>query len=100
MIRRSLGVALWSLVGLLACFLGALNALVGTQAGRTLLAREGVPVEDEEVPAEAAHLRLDDGQDGVHRDGRVDHASPASRARRCKMPCPARFRSAKCAARC
>src|SRR2546427_647060 len=37
--RRSLGVALWSLVGLLACFLGALNALVGTQAGRTLLAR-------------------------------------------------------------
>ena len=39
MIRRSLGVALWSLVGLLACFLGALNALVGTQAGRTLLAR-------------------------------------------------------------
>src|SRR5712692_4333887 len=39
MIRRSLGVALWSLVGLLACFLGALNALVGTEAGRTLLAR-------------------------------------------------------------
>src|SRR6266704_1516991 len=37
--RRSLGVALWSLVGLLACFLGALNALVGTEAGRTLLAR-------------------------------------------------------------
>jgi translocation and assembly module TamB len=37
--RRSLGVALWSLVGLLACFLGALNALVGTHAGRTLLAR-------------------------------------------------------------
>jgi len=39
MIRRSLGVALWTLVGLLACFLGALNALVGTRAGRTLLAR-------------------------------------------------------------
>src|ERR1043165_2047440 len=39
MIRRSLGVALWSLVGLLACFLGALNALAGTHAGRTLLAR-------------------------------------------------------------
>src|SRR5712664_4181340 len=37
--RRSLGVALWSLAGLLACFLGALNALVGTHAGRTLLAR-------------------------------------------------------------
>src|SRR2546428_13699891 len=37
--RRSLVVALWSLVGLLACFLGALNALVGTEAGRTLLAR-------------------------------------------------------------
>src|SRR5438093_7678734 len=37
--RRSLGVALWSLVGLLACFLGALNGLVGTRAGRTLLAR-------------------------------------------------------------
>src|SRR6266508_695434 len=37
--RRSLGVALWSLVGLLACFLGALHALVGTHAGRTLLAR-------------------------------------------------------------
>src|ERR1041384_161013 len=39
MIRRSLGVALWSLVGLLACFLGAWNALVETHAGRTLLAR-------------------------------------------------------------
>ena len=39
MIRRSLGVALWSMVGLLACFLGAMNALVGTHAGRTLLAR-------------------------------------------------------------
>jgi len=37
--RRSLGVALWSLVGLLACFLGALNALVGTHAGRTMMAR-------------------------------------------------------------
>src|SRR2546423_2808030 len=37
--RRSLGVALWTLVGLLACFLGALNALVATHAGRTLLAR-------------------------------------------------------------
>jgi len=39
MIRRSLGVALWSLVGFLACLLGALNALVGTRAGRTLLAQ-------------------------------------------------------------
>ena len=39
MVRRSLGVALWSLVGLLACFLGALNGLVGTHAGRSLLAR-------------------------------------------------------------
>jgi translocation and assembly module TamB len=38
-VRRSLGVALWSLVGLLACFLGALNALVTTRVGRTLLAR-------------------------------------------------------------
>jgi len=38
-VRRSLGVALWSLVGLLACFLGALNGLVGTRAGRSLLAR-------------------------------------------------------------
>src|SRR5256714_9417825 len=41
MVKRSLGVALWSLVGLLACFLGALDALVGTHAGRTLLARVG-----------------------------------------------------------
>ncbi|HLZ44111.1 MAG TPA: translocation/assembly module TamB domain-containing protein [Gemmatimonadales bacterium] len=39
MIRRSLGVALWTIVGLLACFLGALNALVSTKMGRTLLAR-------------------------------------------------------------
>ncbi|HEV8265140.1 MAG TPA: translocation/assembly module TamB domain-containing protein [Gemmatimonadales bacterium] len=39
MVRRSLGVALWSLVGLLACFLGALSGLVGTRAGRSLLAR-------------------------------------------------------------
>src|SRR5207249_6217829 len=39
MVRRSLGVALWMIVGLLACFLGALSALVGTGAGRALLAR-------------------------------------------------------------
>jgi autotransporter translocation and assembly factor TamB len=39
MVRRSLGAALWVLVGLLACFLGALSSLVGTGAGRTLLAR-------------------------------------------------------------
>ena len=39
MVRRSLGVALWSLAGLLACFLGGLNGLVGTRAGRSLLAR-------------------------------------------------------------
>ncbi|HEX4574425.1 MAG TPA: hypothetical protein VH158_04790, partial [Gemmatimonadales bacterium] len=39
MVRRSLAVALWSVVGLLACFLGALSALVGSDAGRTLLAR-------------------------------------------------------------
>src|SRR5207302_5489407 len=39
MVRRSLGVALWTIVGLLACFLGALSALVGTGAGRALLAR-------------------------------------------------------------
>ena len=37
--RRSLGAVLWSLVGLLSCFLGALAALLGTGAGRTLLAR-------------------------------------------------------------
>ncbi len=39
MVRRSLGAALWSLAGLLACLLGALSALVGTGAGRELLAR-------------------------------------------------------------
>lgn len=37
--RRSLGVVLWSLVGVLACFLGGLSALVGTGAGRRLLGR-------------------------------------------------------------
>ncbi len=45
MVRRSLGVALWSIAGLLASFLGALGALVGTGAGRALLAkaaREGL----------------------------------------------------------
>src|SRR2546422_4667987 len=39
MIRRSLGAALWTLVGLLAGFLGTLSSLVGTGAGRSLLAR-------------------------------------------------------------
>src|SRR5437867_2392806 len=39
MIRRSLGAALWTLVGLLAGVLGALSSLVGTGAGRALLAR-------------------------------------------------------------
>ena len=39
MVRRSLGVALWTVVGLLACFLGALSALVSTGAGRSLVAR-------------------------------------------------------------
>jgi translocation and assembly module TamB len=38
MVRRSLGAVLWSLVGLLSCFLGALAALLGTGAGRSLLA--------------------------------------------------------------
>ena len=37
--RRSLGTALWSLVGLLSCFLGALSALLGTVPGRSLLTR-------------------------------------------------------------
>src|SRR3989441_11766074 len=39
MVRRSLGVALWTVVGLLACCLGALSALVSAGAGRALLAR-------------------------------------------------------------
>jgi hypothetical protein len=46
MVRRSLGVALWMLAGSLACFLGALASLVGTDAGRALLTR---------VSAEALH---------------------------------------------
>jgi TamB, inner membrane protein subunit of TAM complex len=37
--RRSLGAVLWTLVGILACFLGALSALVGTGTGRKLVAR-------------------------------------------------------------
>ena len=40
--RRSLGVVLWTLVGILACFLGGLSALVGTGAGRALLGRVAV----------------------------------------------------------
>ncbi|HVH10893.1 MAG TPA: hypothetical protein VM736_13945, partial [Gemmatimonadales bacterium] len=39
MIRRSLAVALWTLAGLVACFLGAVSSLVETAAGRSLLAR-------------------------------------------------------------
>src|SRR2546422_1229674 len=39
MVRRSLGVALWGVVGLLAGVLGALSALIGTGAGRSLVAR-------------------------------------------------------------
>lgn len=39
MVRRSLGVALWTLVGLLACVLGSFSALVGTRSGRNLLAQ-------------------------------------------------------------
>jgi hypothetical protein len=39
MVRRSLGALLWTLVGVLACFLGGLSALVGTPAGRALVAR-------------------------------------------------------------
>ena len=42
MVRRSLGVLLWSLVGLLAGFLGALSALVSTNTGRALLTRVSV----------------------------------------------------------
>ena len=38
MVRRGLGTVLWSLVGLVACTLGGLSALVGTNAGRALLA--------------------------------------------------------------
>jgi translocation and assembly module TamB len=40
MVRRSLGAFLWMLAGILACFLGGLSALVGTDAGRELLRRE------------------------------------------------------------
>ncbi|HET7251428.1 MAG TPA: translocation/assembly module TamB domain-containing protein [Gemmatimonadales bacterium] len=40
--RRSLGVVLWTFVGILACFLGGLSALVGTGAGRKLLGRVAV----------------------------------------------------------
>ena len=36
--RRSLGAALWTVVGLLACFLGTLAGLTNTGAGRRLLA--------------------------------------------------------------
>src|SRR3989441_1039320 len=39
MVRRSLGFAVWGGVGLLAGFLGALSALIGTSAGRNLVAR-------------------------------------------------------------
>src|SRR5260370_18419710 len=39
MVRRSLAVALWTLAGLRAVFLGVLSALVGAGAGRALLAR-------------------------------------------------------------
>src|SRR3989454_583575 len=39
MVRRSLGVALWGVVGLLAGVLGAPSALIGTGAGRNLVAR-------------------------------------------------------------
>src|SRR5437870_8656175 len=39
MIRRSLGAALWTLVGLLDGFLGAQSSLAGPRAGRALLAR-------------------------------------------------------------
>jgi hypothetical protein len=37
--RRSLGAVLWTLVGILACFLGGLAALVSTDAGRHLMTR-------------------------------------------------------------
>ena len=39
MVRHSLAAALWLVAGLLASFLGAMNALVGTGAGRQLLTR-------------------------------------------------------------
>ena len=42
MVRHSLAAALWLVAGLLASFLGALSALVGTGAGRQLLARVAV----------------------------------------------------------
>ena len=42
MVRHSLAGALWLVVGILASFLGALSALVGTDAGRLLLNRVAV----------------------------------------------------------
>ena len=38
MVRRSLGGALWSIVGLLACGLGVHGGLTGTAGGRAFLA--------------------------------------------------------------
>ena len=42
MVRHSLAAALWLVAGLLASFLGALNSLVGTRAGRVLLTRVAI----------------------------------------------------------
>ncbi|MGE5742352.1 MAG: translocation/assembly module TamB domain-containing protein [Gemmatimonadota bacterium] len=53
--RRSLGALLWSLVGLLACFLGALSALVGTNTGRALLTRVSTAALESVV---AGHVEL------------------------------------------
>ena len=54
--------ALWSLVGLLACFLGALNALVSTHAGRTLLARvASTAVEHAVAGTITVNIRVDNG---------------------------------------
>ena len=55
MVRRSLGALLWSLVGLLACFLGALSALVGTNTGRALLTRVSTAALESVV---AGHVEL------------------------------------------
>src|SRR5437879_3448342 len=55
MVRRSLGGMLWSVAGLLACSLGILSALVGTGAGRSLLATSARGVVDRAV---AGHIEV------------------------------------------
>src|SRR5438128_2489323 len=103
--RRSLGVALWSLVGLLACFLGALLRLgekdtvtvkpLGPAGPRSLILLRNVQIQDGSLTlrlqkhgdGRSANEEIENsGEDGRYRVRRFEHLNARLAAMRIQAP--------------